>query len=659
MAADKSTKPSGVAERKPGKPRTVTRFFSGLRFRLFLLVLLAILPALFLVVYSAVEQRETAKDEAIKTGFRLVGLAAANQKQQIEATRQLLQTLSQLKEVRPEKRTECEALLTNLLELHPVYANIVAIDANGHAFASAVPTNRNDYREQTVFKEARESLKFVVGEYRVDPVSRRATIDLAQPVRDSEKGLVAVIAASLDLGWVSVMAAKLDLAEGSTLTVVDRHGTVLVRYSLPESHQNFLGQKIQVGSGHGASRMKQGQDFHWVGGGLDKVRRLYTATPLTRTGGLADAYVVLGVPVHVAYAQANRMLGQNLLFLGLVGALALGAAWSGGDFFILRHIRALVAAARRMCAGDLTARSGVGHDPGEVGQLARSFDEMAVSLEQRVQELQVTEAELKALNEELEQRVLDRTMELKRSNEDLEQFAYVASHDLQEPLRMVHNYLQLLRQRYQDKLDDNAKDFIGFALDGATRMHELIQDLLTYSRVGTHGKEFAMVDCREAFDRAVANLSLAIEESGASVTHDPLPIISGDIVQLTQLFQNLIANAIKFRGDRSPEVRIGAERRDAEWDLTVSDNGIGIAEQDFQRIFVVFQRLHSREKYPGTGIGLSVCKKIVERHGGRIWVESRLGRGTTFHIILPAPAGAWNVGDTTPESTGRPELVKV
>ena len=657
MAADKPTTTSGAAKGEPAKPRFAARFLSGLRFRLFLLVLLAILPALFLVVYSAVEQRDAAKEEAIKAGLRVVGLAAANQKQQIEATRQLLQTLSQLKEMHPEKRLECEALLTNLLELHPVYANIVAIGADGFSFASAAPVHHRDFRDQPVFKEARENLKFVVGEYRIDVPSRRPMIDLAQPVRDPEKGLVAVIAASLDLGWVSVTAGKLDLAEGSTLTVVDRHGTVLVRYSMPESHQNYVGQKID--GGRMGSRLKRGLDFYWVGDGLDKVTRLYTATPLTRTGGLADAYVVLGVPVQLAYAQANRMLGQNLLFLGLVAALALGAAWSGGDFFILRHMRALVSAARRMSAGDLTARSGVNHNPGEVGQLARSFDEMAAALEQRVQELQLTEAELKALNEELEQRVLDRTMELKRSNEDLEQFAYVASHDLQEPLRMVHNYLQLLRQRYKDKFDENANDFIGFALEGAKRMHELIQDLLTYSRVGTHGKEFAPVDCTEAFERAMANLSLSIDESGARIVHDPLPKVNGDLVQLTQLFQNLIGNAIKFRGDRPPEIRVGAERKDSDWELTVADNGIGIAEQDFQRIFVVFQRLHSREKYPGTGIGLSVCKKIVERHGGRIWVESRLGRGTTFHIILPAPAGAWNARDKAPETAGRPALAKV
>ncbi len=623
--------------------RPLQRHLASLRLRLFLLVLLAILPALFLVVYTAVETRNDAKLEAIKAGQRLVGLAAANHKQHIEATRQLLQTIAQLKEVRPNRAAACQTLLTNLLAINPVYAEIVAIAPDGRPFARAQPpgfheSDNLDYSAVAWFREARDNLKFVVGDYRVDLAGRGAALDLAQPVRDAETGqLIAVIAVSIDLAWVTGMAGKLDLAHGSTLTVVDRTGTVLVRYSIPESHQNWVGTRVD--QHRRGTRIRQSTDLSWVGAGLDGVERLYTATPLSRTGGLADAYVIVGVPVDVAYAQANRMLAQNLLFLGLVAVMALGAAWIGGDLLVLRHLRALVTAARQMSAGDLRTRSGVPHGPGEVGELARSFDDMATALEQRVRDLQRTEGELKSLNEELEQRVLERTVELKRSNEDLEQFAYVASHDLQEPLRMIRNYVQLLRQRYHDQLDAAGNEFLGFALDGAKRMDELIQDLLTYSRVGTHGRDFAQVDCLDAFRRAMANLSLSIEESGARVTHEPLPIVNGDVVQLTQLFQNLIGNAIKFRGSRPPEIHLGTHLRGEEWEFTLADNGIGIAAEDFQRIFIVFQRLHSREKYAGTGIGLAVCKKIVERHGGRIWVESKPGQGTTFHFTIPAAAG--------------------
>ncbi len=636
-----SSSESPAAARPPEGGR-LERMLANLRLRLFLLILLAILPALFLVVYTSIETRNEAKGDAIKAGQRVVGLAAAYHKQHIEATRQLLQTIAQLKEIRPEQAAECQALLTNLLAINPVYAGIVAIAPDGRPFARAVPPGDHgdvmDYGAQTWFRDARDSRKFVVGDYRVDLSARRAALDLAQPVLENGTGrLAAVISVAIDLGWVATMAGKLDLVKGSTLTVVDRTGTILVRYSVPESHHNFVGSRVDPR--HQSSGPRPSSDAGWVGAGLDGINRLYTATPLSRSGGVGDAFVIFGVPVEVAYAQANRMLTQNLLFLGLVAVLALAAAWIGGDLFVLRHLRALVTAARQMSAGNLRVRSGIPPGPGEVGELAHSFDEMAAALEQRVRELQATEGELKSLNEELERRVLERTAELKRSNEDLEQFAYVASHDLQEPLRMIHNYVNLLRKRYGGQLDTAGHEFIGFALDGAKRMDELIQDLLTYSRVGTHGHDFAHADCQEAFRRALANLSLAIEESRARITHDPLPTVNGDIVQLTQLFQNLIGNALKFRSSRSPEIHVGAKLQGDVWELSVTDNGIGIPPEDFQRIFIVFQRLHSREKYSGTGIGLSVCKKIIERHGGRIWVESKLGKGSSFHFTLPAPAG--------------------
>ncbi len=225
---------------------------------------------------------------------------------------------------------------------------------------------------------------------------------------------------------------------------------------------------------------------------------------------------------------------------------------------------------------------------------------------------------------------------LARSNKELEQFAYVASHDLQEPLRMITGYTNLLSKRYKGKLDDDADEFIGYAVDGANRLRVLINDLLTYSRVDTQGKIFAPTDCELILGQALVGLQGVIQESAAKVTHDPLPTVMGDDVQLGQLFQNLIGNALKYRNGNAPAVHIGCQRRDNDWLLSIRDNGIGIDPRFAEKIFVIFQRLHNREQYPGTGIGLAVCKRIVERHGGKIWVESAPGKGSTFYFTLCA-----------------------
>jgi len=237
--------------------------------------------------------------------------------------------------------------------------------------------------------------------------------------------------------------------------------------------------------------------------------------------------------------------------------------------------------------------------------------------------------------------------ELERSNRELEQFAYVASHDLQEPLRIVSSYVQLLARRYQGKLDQDADEFIGFAVEGANRMKSLITDLLAYSRVGTRGKELAPVEMEDALERATRNLRLAIQDSGAIIAHDDLPVVLADQVQMTQLLQNLIGNAIKFRGSKAPRIHVGVRRRDERWLFFVRDNGIGIDPQYAERIFVIFQRLHNRDEYPGTGIGLAICRKIVERHGGEIWVESKPGNGATFYFTLQP---AEHLPPSTPEA---------
>ena len=274
--------------------------------------------------------------------------------------------------------------------------------------------------------------------------------------------------------------------------------------------------------------------------------------------------------------------------------------------------------------------------------LLKARDELEERVEERTTELSKANTLLKkeiAERKQAEEKLKRYASELERSNQELQQFAYVASHDLQEPLRMVASYTQLLAERYKGKLDSDADEFIAYAVDGATRMQALINDLLTYSRVGTKGKDFKPIDCKTVLERTLDNLKKAVEESLAELTYEPLPTVMADDVQLGQLFQNLIGNAIKFRSEESPHIHISAERNEDKWIFSVGDNGIGIDPEFTERIFIIFQRLHKRRDYPGTGIGLAVCKKIVERHGGRIWVESKPEKGSTFYFTIPLRGG--------------------
>ena len=300
-------------------------------------------------------------------------------------------------------------------------------------------------------------------------------------------------------------------------------------------------------------------------------------------------------------------------------------------------------------------KEGIEKDKRRVAELKKAYQELQGTQEATLnimEDLDRRGKELNALNIQLQGEINERKQaekkleeimeELRRSNTELEQFAYVASHDLQEPLRMVISYSQLLERRYKGKLDTDADEFIAFAVDGAKRMQILINDLLAYSRVGTQGKAFESIDCTEVLNQAVNNLLSAVEESGTAITHDPLPTVMADDMQFAQLFQNLIGNAIKFHGEEQPFVHISADENGNEWVFSVRDNGIGIDPEHVDRIFTIFQRLHSSNEFPGTGIGLAICRKIVERHGGRIWVESEPGKGATFYFTFP------KIGDERP-----------
>ena len=346
-------------------------------------------------------------------------------------------------------------------------------------------------------------------------------------------------------------------------------------------------------------------------------------------------------------AASERLWGRNGVTVNGQQALALGAA----PAIVQQWLESLAASLREEAPITFEYHHGTDDDAGtwfsvtvsHVGQVPSGCERFVYAMADITYRRHLEDA-LRRSYAELEKRVEERTAELMRSNEELERFAYIASHDLQEPLRMVASYTQLLERRYKGRLDADADDFITYAVEGASRMQKMITDLLAFSRVTTRGNDFAPTDCNALLAEVLANLQFVIAEAAATVTYDELPTVNGDATQLRQLFQNLIANAVKFRGEAAPSVHISARLVDEsradvpsapEWLFSVSDNGIGMDTQYAERIFVIFQRLHTRAEYPGTGIGLAIAKRIVERHGGRIWVESAPGAGATFFFTLP------------------------
>lgn len=334
---------------------------------------------------------------------------------------------------------------------------------------------------------------------------------------------------------------------------------------------------------------------------------------------------LLGVEAATARSITIMLI---LIVIALLVAILLG-------YYISRAIAApitkLTEATAELSAGNLGIKVEA-ESKDEIGDLAGSFNKMSSDLKE-------SREGLMALAADLELRVEERTGELARSNAELEQFAYVASHDLQEPLRAVSSYAELLQMKYGEQLDDKAHKYLGHMIGGIERMQALINDLLVYSRVGTRGKEFKEADLNAMLAEALQNLEKSIQESGAVITHDDLPRVDVDASQIRQLLQNLIGNAVKFRGEGTPVIHVSAENRDGEWLFGVKDNGIGIDPKYSDRIFEIFQRLHGRAEYSGTGIGLSICRRIVERHGGHIWVESEPGQGATFFFTIPTLRG--------------------
>lgn len=548
---------------------------------------------------------------------------AKRQSELMTSVKVLLESLVLNPTLRNGSPESAQAVLKSGMALVPELANIGLANLHGETISSAIlSVEPFNYASRLWFKKAMSDKRLVTGEYVVEKATGTWILPMACPILDSHNEVVRIVATGIDAKWIYDLALSSSLPSGTTFTFIDMNGNLLAQYPRPEGNASMVSASSTLFKDMLATPAGSITSF-----GLDGVKRyLYTTT--IRDAQTSYGIMALGFPATMIQDSVRDAMALEITLVCVGLGITLSTLLVGLHGKIVKPSRELLAGFLELSEGHSTHRLRELSGGDEVSELFSSFNSMA--------------AELTAHREKLEDLVTERTkelektaMELARSNHELEQFAYVASHDLQEPLRMVASFTQLLEDRYGDKLDQKAHQYIGFAVDGAHRMQRLINDLLTYSRVGTRAKPFEPVDLNETLAEVLKTLGREIERTHASVTVMKMPTIYAERIQMGQVFQNLLSNALKFHGERELAIAISARDDGGTWTFSVKDNGIGIEPQYFERIFIVFQRLHERDAYPGSGIGLSIVKKIVERHRGRVWIESKLGEGTTFHFSIP------------------------
>jgi len=606
------------------------KIFSSLRVRLIIFVLLASIPALALTLYSGLEMRQQAALEARQETMRLVRFTTVNHQLLIENTRGFITALSHAIGSSDPALEKCSDIFSHIMQQHfPYYSAFYVADLNGNILCSMPDGDLPlDLLGCEHYLHLRASEDFVVSEYHICRNSGRGVISMGYPVRNPDDERIAVINIGIHLEWFNQLAAEADLPSGSTMTVFDRNGVILARYPDPDV---WVGETVP--DNPIIEQILNQQEGTLEGEGMDGTARLFAFLPLSGTE--QSVFVAIGIPRELAYAEANQTMLRNLfLMLGAV-LLALAAAWFLAEVFILRQTKSLVKTTEQLAQGDLQARTEIPYEYGELGQLAQSFDGMASSLAQRSAE-----------RDQAEQALSEYAAELEISNRELQDFANIASHDLQEPLRKIQTFSELLETRHSTRLDAEGLDYLVRMSSAARRMQALLHGLLAYSRITTRGQPFEPIVLADVVQRVVGDMDLQIEEAHAEVVVGDLPVIEADVIQMYQLFQNLLSNALKFQLDGShPQVEINARcfrgakpngfKNIALCEITVRDNGIGFDEKYNDRIFQPFERLHGRDDYPGTGMGLAICRKIVERHNGTITATSSPDAGTTFIIQLP------------------------
>ena len=517
-----------------------------------------------------------------------------------------------------------EAHLRPMVEEGSLWELFILRAADGLLMVSTDPGQEGKYMDNRPYFINGKKGTFIQNVYYAMSI-QQASMTVSTPLKDASGATIAVLAGRMDLSRLSgIMETRSGLSHSEDTYLVNKF--------------NFYVTEPRFGNGYA---LKKSVHTQGVTAALEQQNGVgfypdYRGVPVI--GAYLwmpewDLCLITEIDQDEAFTPVNSLRKTMLSISAVISLIAGGLGWLSA-FNVTIPLRHLLEATNKIEAGRLEISLET-QGSNEVARLARAFDRMVKRLSSTLVSRDALAAEIEERKKEkaLREQVME---DLKRSNEELQQFAYVASHDLQEPLRMVSSYTQLLADKYSGQLDEKAEKYINYAVDGAVRMQQLIQALLAYSRVTTKGGDIEKVESANALQRALVNLETAIADSGAEITHDVLPPVAADETQLMQLFQNLIGNAIKFRGEAAPHIHIGVTKEDAYWRFGIADNGIGIEERYRDKIFIIFQRLHTRREYPGTGIGLAICKRIVTRFGGRIWLESEAGKGSVFYFTLKA-----------------------
>ena len=604
---------------------------ASLRTRLLLLVLLAVIPALGLTLYTNLEERQLRKALVQEHAMRLSRLVSADHERLIEDARKLLAALARLPGVREGKRAACDPLFADLLTRHSSYANLGVIGVDGNVLCSGLPMTGQVYLgDRAYFRRARETRDFAIGDYQIGRITRKATVNFGHPVLDNRGHVRVVLFAALDLAWLNELAGRVGLPAGSTLTVIDRNGTILSRY--PDEGK-WVGKLMPEPLVLNAILNQQGNGTTDAPG-ADGIPRLFSFAPFGAAQS-ADAYVSVGIPAAVAFAGANQILARNIAMLGLVAGLALAAAWVGGNLFIVRQIQALVGATKRVAAGELGVRTGLPQGQGELSQLAGAFDQMAESLE-RAHERRLLEEELRRKNYRLEQQ----NLAIQEANRLKTEFVSMVSHELRTPLTSIQGYAELLLE--DEQIAEAHRESLTIVKNSSERLLELINDLLDLSQMeaGRLDLHRTSLDLARLIPEVAGSLRPLIEAKRQRLRLDlgeTLPAVWADADRVTQILTNLISNAHKYTLVEG-SITVAARRDNGFVRVDVSDTGTGLSPEDQAQLFTKFFRAQDRSPQAGrgTGLGLVITRLLVELHGGRITVSSAPGRGSTFSFSLPA-----------------------